>query len=187
VKLRRELLVALAILLVGWLGLMAGLSKWQRGRAGRNAAAEAQLPHYPGTESLPEQTSPNLGLHKYWFKLNEEYPSLAVFYFYQNELEPDGWRLAGDAQPKWVRQKDKDQWRDIFRATWLDPKHLFQIDLEMMSTAKVVSHQVGTETEEREPGIEVYATLRRTMLPAFITREEAPVPSRPGIETGNPR
>ena len=185
-KLRRELLVALGILLVGWLGLVVVLGKWQQSRAGQKAAAEPQLPRYPGTESLPEQTSPNLGFHRYWFKLNEDYPSLSAFYFYQNELEPDGWRLAGEAQPRWVRQKDKDQWRDLFRATWLDPKHLFQIDLEMMSTAKAVGQvgQVSNLPEEREPGLQVYVTLRRTMLPAYITREGAPFPSRPGIETG---
>lgn len=178
-KLRRDLMIVLGLLVVGWLVLMAGLAKLQRSRAAENVSVEPKLIHYPGTEGVEEQTSSNLGFHKYWFQLKEDYPSLSVFYFYQKQLQPEGWKLVGTAAPNWVQQESKDELLDIFRATWLGPKGLFQLDLEMMSTVKIVPHEVGTATEQREPGIKVYVTLRRAMFPGFPMPQQDQEPTRP--------
>ena len=184
--LRRELMIVLGVFLMGWIVLMAVVGRWQRGRAGERVTAEPQLIHYPGTESAPEQTSPSLGFRKYWFHLNQDYPSLSAFSFYEQKLEPGGWRLLGQGQPQWFRRVDKDAARDLFRATWIPPNGLFQLDLEMMSTVKLTQHEGGTETEERQPGMDVFVTLRRALFPGVVTpvpeSESGATPPRPQIQ-----
>jgi hypothetical protein len=57
----------------------------------------------------------------------------------------------------------------------VEPRGLFQIDLEMMSTVVVGKSEVGEETQARKPGMEVFVTLRRTLVPGFVLPpEEAP-------------
>jgi hypothetical protein len=141
-----------------------------------------QLIHYPGTEGIEEQTSPNIGLRKYWFKLNEDYPSKSVFYFYQNELEPKGWQRMGTAEPQWARQEVKGKAHDILRSLWVSPDRLFQLELEMMSVAAPIRSGDETVSEDREPGIRVYVTLRRTLHPGIMLQRPAAEPPRAGIE-----
>ena len=181
-NLRKELLIVLGVVLVGWMVLMAGLARWQRSRAVQRVTTEPELIHYPGTEGAEEQTSPNMSFRKYWFKLNEDYPSLSVFYFYQKQLEPKGWKLMTKGAPAWVQQQEKDKLVDVFRAVWMDPKGLFQLDLEMASTVRLAKHDLGMETQDREPGIKVYVTLRRSLLPGMLMPPEEAAPSRGEIE-----
>jgi len=185
---RRELLVALLAVLIGWIVLMSLVSRWQRSRAGQRVTIETPLVHYPGTESVEEQTEPNMEFRRYWFHLNEDYPSLSVFHFYRQKLEPDGWRMPGNNPPNWVRQQDKDTVRNVFHATWVNRTELFQLDLEMMSTAKVVKHEGGTQSEQRQPGLDVFVTQRRVLMPGltYPPPESAPEskkgPAGPQIE-----
>lgn len=165
---RRELLIAVSIVAVGWVMLMVGLAKWQHGNASRRVAVEPEFAHYPGTEDVQEQTSPSLGLRKYWFMLHEDFPSQSVFYFYEKELGAQGWRLVGKASPQWRRQTSRERTADVFRATWLDPKGLFQLDLEMVSPITAVKHELSIVTEEREPGMRVYVTMRRALAPGLV-------------------
>lgn len=180
-SLRKELGIVLGVMLVGWLVLVVGLGRWQRSRP-RDAVAEPDLVHYPGTESAEEQTSANLGFRRYWFHLNEEYPSQSVFYWYQNELQPDGWRLMGRGLPQWMRKRDRNRVADVFRATWVDRRGLFQIDLEMASPITVTEPEMGQPTEERQPGLEIIVTLRRTLLPGLVLPQEEAQPKRDEIE-----
>lgn len=181
-SLRKELLLVLGIVLFGWVLLVAVLAKWQQGRAGRSVVAEPVFLHYPGTESVEEQTSPNLGFRKYWFLLKEEYPSESVSRWYQQQLESEGWRLVGARDRRWFRQRDKDRAYDTYQATWVDPRNLFQLDLEMVSTVEFVGHEGGTESEEREPGIKVYVTMRRSLIPGFVLPPTETKPPRSEIE-----
>jgi hypothetical protein len=64
----------------------------------------------------------------------------------------------------------------------MDPKGLFQLDLEMASTVRLAKHDLGTETQDREPGIKVYVTLRRSLLPGMLMPPEEAAPPRGEIE-----
>jgi len=179
---RRELLRVIALVAICWIALLLILARWQQRTPTQPASAEPQLIHYPGTEAVQEQTVPNLGFRKYWFQLNEDYPSKSVFYFYCNKLEPQGWQLIAKDQPRWRRRLVKGKAYDIFQALWLSPNRLFQLELEMVSPVKLVRRVEETVTEEREPGIRIYVTQRRVALPALMMPPAQPQPSRPEIE-----
>jgi len=182
VSLRRELLVALGVILVGWIVLMVALARWQRGKAGEKTWSEPELVHYPGAESAPEQTVPNLGIRRYWFHLSEDYPSQSVFGFYRKMLEAEGWRRVGENPPTWVRRQSKDEIWDGFDASWTDPKGLFQLDLQMVSQVRLARHEGSEPTERREPGIEVFVTQRRALFPGFALPPQRSAPPRREIE-----
>jgi hypothetical protein len=169
---KRDLLRTIAVVAAVWTAILFGLAKWQRGRpAGSGPGAEPQLVHYPGTEGVTEQTSTNVGLHKYWFRLNEEYPSKSVYYFYQNQLESKGWKRLGKGEPTWARLPEKDAARDLFQAVWVSPDNLFQVELQMMSVVHQVREGETASREEREPGIEVFVTQRRAVHPGIIMQD----------------
>lgn len=166
-NLRRDLVVALVAMLVGWILLLTLISKWQRGRAGERVTNEPALIHYPGTEAVEEQTASTTGFRRYWFHLNEDYPSLSVYQFYKNKLEADGWKPVGQSPPVWVSRPDKNATSDLFRATWVDRKGLFQFDVEMVSTMTETKRAGGATSKDRKPGIDVYVTIRRVLLPGI--------------------
>jgi len=179
----RQLTISIIALAAIWLVLMVLLGKWQQGRGRRaGGAAEPRLVHYPGTESIPEQTVPNLGWRKYWFTLEEDYPSKSAFYFYRNELEGQGWRLATRGEPQWYRRTGEEENQDLFRASWVSPNGLFQVDLDMVSAVKVRREGEAVTGEDREPGIRVYVTLHRVMGPALLAPVGEPRSGRPQIE-----
>jgi hypothetical protein len=171
----------MGVLLVGWVLLMAGLTRWQRSRP-HSPAAQPPLIHYPGTESAPEQTAEATGFHRYWFHLDEDYPSLSVYSFYQQQLQSEGWRPFGEGQPQWTRREDKNTSSDLFHATWISPNGLFQIDLEMVSTVKVTQEDAA-RTEHRQPGLDVFVTMQRVLLPGIATPMPEPQrTARPQIQ-----
>lgn len=173
---KRELLRTVALVLAAWVALLYGLARWQASRpggrpAGSEPGSEPRLIHYPGTEGVAEQTSLNIGLRKYWFRLDEDYPSKSVYYFYRNQLEPRGWRRLGEAEPKWVRRLDKGAARDLFQAVWVSPDNLFQVELQMMSVVHQVKEREPASRERREPGIQVFVTQRRALHPGIIMQD----------------
>lgn len=178
---RKELLRVLGVILLAWVILLLALGKWQQ-RQAPSRAAEAELVHYPGTEGIQEQLSPNLGFRKYWFRLNEEYPSKSVFYFYQNEMGAKGWQLVSGGEPQWRRQESKDEITDLFDAMWVSPDRLFQLELEMASHVKLLRNGSDMPSEEREPGIRVYVTLRRVNMPGLMVPGPPKEPRRGEIE-----
>jgi len=169
---RKEILRVLGLVLVAWVGALVLIAWVQRARPASGPAGKLTLPRYPGTESAPCQTSPNLGMEKYWFTLNEDYPSKSVYYWYKNELEPRGYVLVTQREPDWVRRGSGDKSYDLFQATWLEPGRLFQIDLQMVSTVTRASEGEGVVVEQREPGIKVYVTRQRVMHPELMFGEE---------------
>ncbi|HUU53757.1 MAG TPA: hypothetical protein VMY87_02465 [Armatimonadota bacterium] len=178
---RRELVRTIAVVAVIWVVILVAVARWQ-GRGERaGAGRRPELMHYPGTEAVEEQHSANLGFRKYWFTLNEDYPSKSVYYFYRNELEPKGWTPLHRGEPRWVRQVAKKESRDVFQAVWGSPDNLFQIQLDMMSVVKPVREGEPLSGEEREPGIEVFVTLQRSLHPGLIMQPKAPT-GRPGVE-----
>ncbi len=179
---RRELIRTIAVVAVIWVVILAAVARWQRGGRQAGAAREPDLLHYPGTEGIQEQTSPNLGFRKYWFTLDEDYPSKSVYQFYANELEQQGWRPLHQAEPRWVRQVARDEARDVFQAVWISPDSLFQVELEMMSVVRPVKEGDPLSGEAREPGIEVFVTLRRALLPGVILQERGREAERGGVE-----
>jgi len=172
---KRELIRMIALIAVVWVAIVIGISRWQQSRPA-GARAEPRLIHYPGTEQAPEQTGANLGLHKYWFRLNEPYPSKSVYYFYQNQLEPHGWRQLGTGEPKWVRVVETGSPRDLFEAVWLSPDNLFAVQLQMMSVVKQTTDGSALAREEREPGIKVFVTLQRAIAPGLMLQEQPKTP-----------
>jgi len=178
---RRELIRTVAVVAAIWVAILVVAARWQ-GRAERaGGKSTPELVHYPGTENIEEQHSANLGFRKYWFTLNEDYPSKSVYYFYSNELEPKGWMPLHRGEPRWVRQVAKNEARDVFQAMWGSPDNLFQLQLDMMSVAKPVDEGEPLSGEAREPGIEVFVTLQRTLHPGLIMQPKAPT-ARPGVE-----
>jgi hypothetical protein len=181
---RRRLLRMIALLAVAWAAILIGLASWQRSRPA-GARAEPQLLHYPGAEQVQEQTAPNLGLRKYWFRLNEDYPSKSVYYFYQDQLEAIGWQRLGTGEPQWVRRVESNLARDLFQAVWVSPDHLFQVELEMMSLVRPANDGSSPAGQEREPGIQVFVTLRRVLHPGIIIQPRAAEGGDNGINPGH--
>lgn len=179
---RKELLRVLGVILLAWVILLLALGKWQQRQAPERVGAEPELVHYPGTEGIQEQLAPNLGFRKYWFRLNEDYPSKSVFYFYQNEMGAKGWQLVSGGEPQWRRRESKDEIADLFHATWLSPDRLFQLDVEMVSRVKLTRQGPEMANEEREPGIRVYVTLRRVSMPGLMVPGPPKEPRRGEIE-----
>lgn len=178
---RRELIRAVAVVAAIWVAVLVVASRWQgRGVEATSENAPA-LVHYPGTENVEEQTSENTGFRKYWFTLSEDYPSKSVYYFYRDQLEPKGWVPMQRGEPRWVRQSAKGEMRDIFLAMWGSPDSLYQLQIDMMSVAKPVDEDEPLSGEVREPGIEVFVTLQRTLHPGLIMRPKEPA-RRQGVE-----
>jgi len=172
---RRELLRLIVVVSIAWVAILVVLAQWQQRHPGdKRAQLEPELRHYPGTEGVAEQTSVNLGFRKYWFMLNEEYPSKSVYFFYKTELGQKGWRLVNPREPQWYRRTQGDKVYDLFTAVWLSPDRLFQVELEMKSEVKPILRGGETVGEERGPGIAVYVTQRRVLNPALMApgREE---------------
>jgi hypothetical protein len=175
---RRELLRMVAVLAAVWALVMLLLTVLQRSAKPGRIPTEPLLVHYPGYEDVEEQTSENLGFRKYWFTLNEDYPSKSVYYFYKNLLEAEGWRPLAAGEPQWTRQTTDEEARDLFHAVWVSPDSLFQIELQMLSTVQLVRQQEAVVLGEREPGIQVFVTQRRALHPGIIFRPRAPAPER---------
>jgi hypothetical protein len=159
---RRDILKAMLLLAVAWVLVVIGVSHWQR-RA--SPPREPKLIHYPGTESVTEQVVPNLGYRKYWFHLDEEYPSTSVYRFYRKALAAEGWRFAWGEEPRWERRMEKGKAQDLFMAGWVSRDGLFEITLQLLSTVKVTSDDGDVISEERAPGMDVYVTMRRVLVP----------------------
>ncbi|MBN1459321.1 MAG: hypothetical protein JXA57_07280 [Armatimonadetes bacterium] len=181
---RREMLIIFGVLGLVWALLLAGLVKWQRGGAERKASNEPELLHYPGTESIEEQTSINLGFRKYWFVLHEDYPSESVYLWYKNELEQQGWRPAVPGQPQWRRHVSGNEAKDMFQAMWISPDNLFQYEVELLSIARPADEHNPLMGERRDEGIQVFVTLRRALHPGIIMQPRAPEQRGGGIEVG---
>jgi hypothetical protein len=180
---RRDLLRVVAVLAAAWVLVVLVLARWQRSAKLGPAAAEPRLVHYPGYEGVEEQTTENLSFRKYWFTLNEDYPSKSVYHFYKNLLEPEGWQPAFRGEPQWTRRIAKDEARDILHALWISPDRLFQLEVEMMSVAKLVTADGTVIAEEREPGIQVFVTQQRALHPGIIFQ---PRTREPGRGVGHP-
>jgi len=163
---RRELALVIGILALAWAAIMLALGKWQRTQP--RAVTEPELVHYPGTERVQEQTSENLGLRKYWFLLNEDYPSKSVYYFYRNEYKEKGWRMVNPGEPQWYRRSEGGKLYDLFSATWVSPDRLFQLELQMKSEVTPIEREGEVVGEERAPGIKVYVTQRRGLIPSLM-------------------
>ena len=204
---RKEIFLGIGVVLVAWVLLLVALSRWQASRPAKQVSVQPELLHYPGTEEVAEQESENLGWRKYWFTLDEPYPSTSVYQFYRREMEAQGWRLVPGGEPEWVREETDEGARDLFRATWLAPNRLYQLDLDMMSVVKgkregeqVVSEERGFDSatrpadksaqprptpsavEGREPGIRVFVTLRRVVLPGLLLPPSEPEKPKGEIE-----
>lgn len=179
---RRELLIVMALLVVGWMLAMGMLGRWQASRDQRRGS-QPELPRYPGTETAEEQTSPSIGLRKYWFRVAEDYPSDSVYRFYRRELEGKGWRLVRNAtRSGWTRQRQGEVLLDVFRAIWLDAKGLFQVELEMTSTVRQREGDLGQLVQEREPGMKVYVTMRRVLVPGLAPPPDRSAAPKAGVE-----
>ncbi|UCC68179.1 MAG: hypothetical protein JSV79_13905 [Armatimonadota bacterium] len=167
---RREMALLLGVVVVAWAAILLGLAKWQRSRS--PSSAEPELAHYPGTEQVQEQTSENLGLRKYWFLLNEDYPSKSVYHFYRDHCRQKGWRIVNPGEPQWYRRSQSGKFYDLFSTTWISPDGLFQLELQMKSEVTPIRHEGEVVGEERAPGIKVYVTQRRVLVPGFMVRPD---------------
>jgi hypothetical protein len=181
---RRDMLIAFAVLGLVWALLLAGLVRWQRGAAQRRPTNEPEFIHYPGTENIEEQTSANLGFRKYWFTLNEDFPSTSVYLWYKNELEQKGWKPVSAREPRWTRHVAGKEARDIFQAMWISPDNLFQLETELVSIARPADEDNPLLGEQRDEGIQVFVTLRRALHPSIImqprTRQRRGAEIEPG-------
>jgi putative component of toxin-antitoxin plasmid stabilization module len=71
---------------------------------------------------------------------------------------------------------------DLFHAVWVGPDRLFQVELEMKSEVKPVRDGGEVVAEERAPGIKVYVTQKRVILPGSMGRPERRTKPRGEIE-----
>jgi hypothetical protein len=172
------MMVGVVIVLIVWVGVMIGLSHYQSARI-------PPLLHYPGTESVKEQLVPNLGWRKYWFKLDQDYPSTAAYDFYAKALVPKGWWLANRVAPGWYRKDEKGKVSDVFTATWVSPDRIYQVDLQMASIVHPKREGKRVISETRDPGLLVYVTMRRSMGP-WLLEKEGKSPGRGELDMKGP-
>ncbi len=172
---RAEFIRAVLLLCLVWVLITIGLAAWQR----RSQPLGPPLLHYPGTESVTEQTVPTLASRKYWFQLREDYPSLSVFTFYQQALAARGWHSTWTVTPTWQRVPGEGQANDVFEAAWISPDRVYQLQLQMVSTVTVTKAGEST-TEVRQPGIKVYVTQMQSVGPWLL--EQKPKEQRPSID-----
>jgi len=163
---RRELALVVGVVVVAWVAVLLVLAKWQRSQP--PSTDEPELIHYPGREDIAEQRSQNLGMRKYWFAFEEDYPSKSVFYFYKNAYRDKGWSLTGPEEPQWYRRTEGGKAYDLFYALWLSPDRIFQLELQMKSEVTPIREGGQVVGEDRAPGIKVYVTQKRVMAPALI-------------------
>ena len=182
---RREFLRVLSVVVLIWVAFLFVLARWQKAAPAAGGRTEPKLVHYPGTEGVPEQTSPNLGFRKYWFTLNEEFPSKSVYYFYKSALESKGWRPLQRSDPEWVHRRMGSESRDLFQSIWMSPDRLFEVNLEMMSVSRQVDKKDPTMGETRDPGIQVFVTQRRSLNPSAVMQpRETEAPEPEGVQPG---
>ncbi len=179
---RRELVLTVAAMIAAWVVMLLLLAAWQRRSGSARPSSEPELIHYPGTEDVAEQTSVNLGLRKYWFSLDETYPSKSVYHFYDREYRQRGWRRLYRGEPQWYRRSERGMFYDLFHAVWVGPDRLFQVELEMKSEVKPVRDGGEVVAEERAPGIKVYVTQKRVIFPGTMGRPERRTKPRGEIE-----
>ena len=179
---RKEILIGIGVVLLAWVLVLVALSRWQANRPAKQVSVQPQLPHYPGTEGVAEQESENLGWRKYWFTLSEPYPSTSVYQFYRQEMAAQQWRLVPEEEPKWAREETDEGARDLFHATWLAPNRLYQLDLDMMSVVNQKREEGRVVREVRQPGIRVYVTLRRVVMPGLLLPPTEPEKPKGEIE-----
>ena len=158
------MMAGVIIVIIVWVAIMIGLSRYQSTRI-------PPLLHYPGTESAKEQLVPNLGWRKYWFTLDQGYPSTAPYDFYAKALVAKGWWLANRYTPAWYRKDGKEEASDLFAATWVSPDKVYQIDLQMASKVHLKREGKRVTSEVRDRGIAVYVTLRRSIGPWLVEKE----------------
>jgi len=179
---RKELVLTVAAMVAAWVVMLLLLAAWQRRSVSARSGSEPELIHYPGTEDAAEQTSVNIGLRRYWFSLDEAYPSKSVYRFYDREYRQRGWRRSHAGEPEWYRRSESGVFYDLFHAVWVGPDRLFQVELQMKSEVKPVREGGELVTEERVPGIKVYVTQRRVIFPGAMGPPERRTRPRGEIE-----
>ena len=179
---RRELVLTVAAMIAAWVVMLLLLAAWQRRSGSARSGSEPELIHYPGTEDVAEQTSVNIGLRRYWFSLDEAYPSKSVYHFYDREYGERGWRRSHPGEPEWYRRSERGLFYDLFYAVWVGPDRLFQVELQMKSEVKPVWEGGELVAEERVPGIKVYVTQKRVVFPGTMGRPERRTRPRGEIE-----
>jgi len=167
-KSRREILRAIIVLCLIWIAVTVVLARWQKG--------SPPLLHYPGTESMPEQTVPNMGTRRYTFALHEDYPSLTAFRWYQQALAARGWKPLFQGEPGWRREVRGDTAQDVFTALWVSPNRVYQLQLQLLSTAKLTRAGDRVISETREPGLYAVVSQQRSMGPWLLEQEKKEQP-----------
>jgi hypothetical protein len=165
----REFSKIMVIALAGWAALVLILSLYFRPGPGRGAERfEPALPVYEGASNLEERRAENLGWHNLRYQVSQEFPSLAVYRFYDQELRRRGWKreFPTEEAPEWRALRTRNERHLVARAQWRDEKGIYQIVVEIMATEKVREDASGEViAEKREPGLTVSCTASRILLP----------------------
>lgn len=159
----------IALVAVGWvlfLVIVLAVVRLVRGPAAEQAGIE--VPVFPHAGRVIEQRSPGIGFQSYEYRVGVDYPSVAVWDFYNEALTRRGWRQRPQiGRPEWTTQRQDDDNYDILAGQWLDPRGLHQLQLTATSREAVKrdpdSGQVISRI--RRPGLHVIVKVWAVVIP----------------------
>jgi hypothetical protein len=162
----RRTIVLVALGWVLFLVIVLAVVRLVRGPAAEQAGIE--VPIFPGAGRVIEQRSPAIGFQSYEYRVDVDYPSAAVWDFYNEALTRRGWRQRPQiGRPEWTTQRQDDNNYDILAGQWIDPRGLHQLQLTATSMEEVKrdpdSGQVISRI--RRPGLHVIAKVWAVVIP----------------------
>jgi hypothetical protein len=166
-RLPSGLRAALVVLLLAWLVALVVLSRLHRG--GGPQEGEGVLPVYPGAYQADIRTIPDRDWKSASYTVALDYPSLAVFNYYDEHMKSQGWsRRFPPGEPQWtVAQTGKGKHATMFSA-WVSSDGLWRVDLQL------TWDEAKRGAEESEAArMQVAATMSRNMVPEPAKEEKA--------------
>ena len=148
----KRLAVLLAVLMVGWVAALLLLSS---GRGRRPQRAYQRLPVYEGAYDLHFDRAEVADWDQVKYRVEMSYPSTAVYHFYRQILESEGWeRQPPDRVPEWRLVGKGGKVRATFYADWASADQLRLIELTLT-----------TVPDEEPPAMQVVVQRSRAILP----------------------
>jgi len=150
----KRLAVLMAVLLIGWVVALVVLSKHHPRRP---ANVPEELPVFEGGYGIERSRAEVADWEQATYKVELSYPSTAVYTFYHQALENEGWKQRlpeNEPAPRWRLTGSGPKTRATFYAAWESPDQLRLIQLTLVTTP-----------DQEPPLMQVAVERSRAILP----------------------
>jgi len=114
-----------------------------------------RLPVYTGAYDVERKRAEVPDWEQVMYRVEEGYPSTAVYYFYRDIFEAEGWRpRPADETPEWKFLGRDKNLRAVFLAQWASPNQLRLVELRLIAVP-----------DEHPPTMQVVVQRSRAILP----------------------